>query len=183
MIMHSLLPMPLVPFLDETSRDLLSRINTPLAHCSFIHSLSTHLLSTLDVPGLYQTLGIPLWAGWSLGAAGQPHTVGKESSQFGQSLLLSAPKNSQANTLLTSLQYQGLILEKVMSNWKVKLRQGASPSNGDEECSRQSESCVDTMSALRALKTSPCGWNEKQGSGKGKSDGHGPRLWWALQVP
>ena len=63
-----------------------------------------------------------------------------------------------------------------MSNWKVKLRQRASPGNGNEECSRQSESRMDIMSVLGALKTGPCGWNEEQGSRRGKNNGGGPRL-------
>lgn len=49
------------------------------------------------------------------------YSLGKESLQFEQSLLLSMPKTPM---LLTSLQHQGLILEKVMSNWKVNFREG-----------------------------------------------------------
>ena len=81
MPMHSLPPLPVVSVPVETSWDLFSYGNIPLALCSFIHSFSTYLLGTYYVANLYQILGVQPWAGWLFRTAGLPHSVSKGSPQ------------------------------------------------------------------------------------------------------
>lgn len=76
MIMHSLLPLPVNSFLDETS-EICFHMETSL--WDPVHSFSTYLLNTYKVLSLCQILRIQLWAGWPLRTVELPHTIGKGS--------------------------------------------------------------------------------------------------------